>query len=76
MLNLAFYHTSVCKMNPNSVSLASGGAFSGILRRRSRRALRGRLQQAPSTGMDCFGSFSTSASQLVDSSQVLASPAH
>ena len=36
-----------CKMKPNSVTLASGGAFSGILWRRLRRALWGRLQRAP-----------------------------
>ena len=34
-------------MKPNSVFWTSGGAFSGILRRHLRRALRGRLQRAP-----------------------------
>ena len=43
-------------MNPNSVFLASGGACSGIRRRRLRRALLGLLQWAPLTGWGFFGS--------------------
>ena len=41
-------------MKPKNMIFASGGAFSGILRRSLRRALRGHLSGAPSVGGGAF----------------------